>query len=77
VDVPHRLSVAGKFFAQIHAWMLRTLPGSSHMVFESGHVRSLAREAKIRTALLGPGTLDRAPARADDDMRILGRSDED
>ena len=26
VDLPHRLPVAGKFFAKIHAWMLRTLP---------------------------------------------------
>jgi hypothetical protein len=26
VDVPHRLPVAGKFFAKIHSWMLRILP---------------------------------------------------
>jgi hypothetical protein len=29
VDLPHRLLVARKFFAKLHAWMVRTPPGSS------------------------------------------------
>jgi len=33
VDVPHRLSVARKFFAKIHARMVRPPPGSPHTVF--------------------------------------------
>jgi hypothetical protein len=34
VDVPHRLSVARKFFAKIHARMVRPPPGSPHTVLE-------------------------------------------
>jgi hypothetical protein len=32
VDLPHGLFVARKFFAKLHAWMVRTPPGNSHTI---------------------------------------------
>jgi len=48
VDLPHKLFVARKFSAKLHAWMVKIPPGSWHTVLARTLNKVMSRQGKVR-----------------------------